>query len=471
MLGRPAAQIAFITDVEGNYDYWDRCVQFSPALTREAGGALRLCDAEEGEQVRPPQHGGFFVYGGDVFDHGAGDLRVAAELLALKRRYPQRVHLLPGNRDVNKLRLRAELDESDLCRPLEELKAPFWMPAAARPGFTVAAFLREQIADSGTSGSESGGALTATGEALLAANTRANRLHYMLQRTMGCPRTFEHRRAELQLLRELRSGGVGESAGDGIDDRVGGVATVSDEDVVESFAASVDPCLGAGSTSSPSAGTGRAWLRQLSAVVLEYIEAAELAAVVGNTLFVHGAVTERNMGFVPSDATRWADNGDNGAGGVCLAHAGPVGTWVRALRGFRRRALAHWHRAPLWDAARRRRGGEALLAYAHRRAVANRSAMVASYVDDNGVHAAAAPPRVAAWLRASGIERVVVGHKPVGDYPLVLRAAAGPSARGGAGMPAGTREEHGVEVIMADTSYSDPSADDNRGCAAFAVTR
>lgn len=40
-----------------------------------------------------------------------GDLRIARQLIAFKRRCPERVWLLAGNRDINKLRLTAELND------------------------------------------------------------------------------------------------------------------------------------------------------------------------------------------------------------------------------------------------------------------------------------------------------------------------------------------------------------------------
>lgn len=42
------------------------------------------------------------MYGGDAFDHG-DDLTFARLLLDFKARYPDRVHLMLGNRDLNKL--------------------------------------------------------------------------------------------------------------------------------------------------------------------------------------------------------------------------------------------------------------------------------------------------------------------------------------------------------------------------------
>ena len=54
------------------------------------------------------------------------------------------------------------------------------------------------------------------------------------------------------------------------------------------------------------------------------------------------------------------------------------------------------------------------------------------------------------YLNKSGIRRVVVGHKPMGDSPAIAR---GP----------------GIEIVDADTSYSDTSAADNRGIAVSEV--
>jgi hypothetical protein len=55
---------------------------------------------------------------------------------------------------------------------------------------------------------------------------------------------------------------------------------------------------------------------------------------------------------------------------------------------------------------------------------------------------------VATWLRAGGIRRVITGHKPAGDSPAICSSVY-----------------TGVEVITADTSFSDTSKPDNRGAA------
>ena len=101
----PIIKIGYATDVEGNYDYWSRYVELSEVLNRNAAGHLELS---------PNCH---FVFGGDVVDRGPGDLRVLSDLVNLRRAYPDRVHFIMGNRDINKLRIPTELHLCSLKIP------------------------------------------------------------------------------------------------------------------------------------------------------------------------------------------------------------------------------------------------------------------------------------------------------------------------------------------------------------------
>lgn len=84
--------VGYATDVEGNLAFWNKYVEHSAVLSSLDGPLLVLKD------------GCHFVYGGDSCDRGCGDLQVLFDLVSLKDRYPDRVHLLMGNRDINKLR-------------------------------------------------------------------------------------------------------------------------------------------------------------------------------------------------------------------------------------------------------------------------------------------------------------------------------------------------------------------------------
>lgn len=132
-------KIAFLTDVEGR---WDKLADFcagNPLVALDAAGALRVADDA------------VFVFGGDVCDRGPDSQRLAACFLAARAAQPERIVLLAGNRDINKLRLARELTG----RP----------PRNTPPE--------------------------------LAAGPRAPLLQHILANTMGARRAYEFRRAEL----------------------------------------------------------------------------------------------------------------------------------------------------------------------------------------------------------------------------------------------------------------------------------
>ena len=112
-------EIGYVTDIEGNLEYFHRYVSLSEVVRFDGQGALELTH----EQA-------YFVHGGDLIDKGPGDIRLSRLLVALKERYPDRVHLLVGNRDLNKLRLSAELSNEDMMRPVSTIPPPHWDPAA-----------------------------------------------------------------------------------------------------------------------------------------------------------------------------------------------------------------------------------------------------------------------------------------------------------------------------------------------------
>eukprot|EP01052_Picozoa_sp_SAG31_P039687 SAG31_NODE_5558_length_2458_cov_9.398123_2_plen_156_part_00 len=81
------ALLGYLTDVEGSYDQWRRYVQLSRVLEPDPN------DPDNRILLRDGCH---FVFGGDAFDRGKGELRFVRELLALRRQYPDRVHLVLG---------------------------------------------------------------------------------------------------------------------------------------------------------------------------------------------------------------------------------------------------------------------------------------------------------------------------------------------------------------------------------------
>ena len=107
--------------MEGNYEYFESFVELSRVLEwedKETKASLRLKNDQD-----------HFVFGGDSQDKGTGDIRFVKLMVALKDKYPDRVHLMIGNRDANKLRLASELSPESLSS--EAVKTdpdfPYWV--------------------------------------------------------------------------------------------------------------------------------------------------------------------------------------------------------------------------------------------------------------------------------------------------------------------------------------------------------
>jgi len=130
--------VAYLTDVEGLWHKLEDFARENPVVSLEGERLV----------VAP---GATFVFGGDAIDRGPWSQRVVSTLLDAKRRYGDRVVLLAGNRDINKLRLARELAGS---------------PPARAP---------REIVDAG----------------------RVALLRWVFENTMGAKRAFEMRRAEL----------------------------------------------------------------------------------------------------------------------------------------------------------------------------------------------------------------------------------------------------------------------------------
>ena len=430
-----AYNVAYLTDVEGNWSYFLKWVDESPGLTLhgyQPDGSAELVLAPEWQ----------VVFGGDVCDKGpeagvGGSVRVTRSLLRLKRRYPERVLLILGNRDLNKLRFTSELDERAALGPgatitdLKSLPGPYWVPVAKR--VTPVDYLRrlvaqqEKVAEDDVSDAQ-----------LLQANTKANRLRYILKETMGADGEFERRRLELHAIRQLRW-----SASD----------TVSDEDVVASFVESVKPPrTDEGESIKPPRTDEEPFM-------YEFIRLGQLAARIGDMLFVHGGLINPGdrgepdvevLGVVPDRKEPLED----------------VDEWIQALNEWKERQLheytqhPHGSTPPRSTADRQKtRGGDDLMDYVV--ATSRHPSVVMGRHLDSSSMAKQLPDKIVCALNEYGIRRVVVGHTPHGNCPTVVRSevtADHPSSPGC------------VDLIMADTSYSDMSASDNRGQALSLVS-
>lgn len=372
------AVAGFITDAEGNWEYFKHCVDISSVISFGGDGSL--------EFSRDSSHEDVFVFGGDTCDKGDGDIRITQVLVAFKERYPERVHLLAGNRDLNKIRLTSELSET-------EIDVPYPLPVY--PGASEPQSLRDYLTK-----------LDVGGEGDLdLLNTRANRLRWLLDITLGAQGMFEKRRAELSLL-------SGKNA--------------SEDDVVDSYLQSV------------AQDDGFLW---------RYLQLAEMAYLWGSTLFVHGGLPEGAPGWLPPLSLPYVQPSK---GATCPGEQLPaehsIQDWIASMNARLKQGLADYRSAMYWQEGRCR-GGEMLMSWQSTPACYGHSIVVESALRMGTP--SPMPESVSQYLLERGVSRVVSGHKPCGDSPFVLR-----------GLP---------ELVCCDTTYSDGKASDKRGAAAAAV--
>ena len=177
-------RLSYVSDVEGCPLYWEKYLEFNDNVVKR--------DPTTGKLYMPEEETSF-VFGGDCFDRGAGDISFARDLVQLKKDYPDRVTLLLGNRDICKMKLTSEVPPGDHEKP-EDVPQPFFAGIYG----TVPTY-KDWIEEKGLKPSS------------------ISKLKWLLACTMSCPESFEFRRQEL--------------GGDGI----------TDEQVYESFMGSLRP--------------------------------------------------------------------------------------------------------------------------------------------------------------------------------------------------------------------------------------
>ncbi|GMF12160.1 unnamed protein product [Phytophthora lilii] len=252
-------------------------------------------------------------------------------------------------------------------------------------------------------------------DALEAVNTKANRLKWMLEHTMGAQGDFERRRAELSLRQA-----------------VGDRNEVTDDAVVKSYVDSVKE----------------------GGVLREYLLHGSLAFVKHQTLFVHGGIINGDgaaslsaLGRVPDQPSKRFNS---------------VSEWVDKLNAWYHDQVQEWIEQPTWSKDHASRGGNELLNYVLPGYTG--SVVMGRHLLPSGMPTPV-PDEIASLLSESGIRRVIIGHTPHGNCPTVVKQPQQHDICAADRGDVVTFED----VIMCDTSYSDMRAPDNRGNAASEV--
>jgi hypothetical protein len=393
--------VSHITDIEGNGQKFLNIIAASSAL-----------EVAPGAQAFGPSHSlGFragasvhsqLVYGGDVGDKGPYSLRLLRMLTDFKTRDPDRVHLIVGNREAKMTRILDELPDSagpegQARQRLLQSPPVFWNPS--KPPST---FVANEIKKS---------RLNITNTDFVASLTDSEcevlYLKWMLAETMGCGpikpgqgeggiNTFHMYRQEIAEIR-----GEGDCSGPGN----GNDSDVPEERVLEVLKEELRP----------------------SGAYHKYLTDGVLMHRIGETLFVHGAITPMNLGFIPGEPHR----------------VSRVDEWISCLNGWYHRQISDWARGDTrLNSATAVPGGSKLMWYLvqnpHSVVTTNwYSTALCPFTGEESRMIGPLEDEVVEYLQRSGINRVVTGHQPFSDCPLVLRHPSG------------------FHVIVGDTSQSD----------------
>jgi hypothetical protein len=236
----------YVTDIEGNMDYFNKYVKISKILewTNNNKNILRF-----------KKKNSIFVYGGDTQDKGNADIRFVNILLKFKEDYPDRVIFIIGNRDANKLRIPSELFEKYNNENLFLKKYdnyPYWIDSNKR--ITLRKYLKDNNYE---------------------LNIK-NRLKYIIEYTLGFKDGFEKRRTELSIILKKN------------------ISKITDTDVISSFLNSVMPFPENIELSNDN-------------YMLKYLKQGQIAYIFGEYIFVHGAINKYNIGKIPQNNNRIDD--------------------------------------------------------------------------------------------------------------------------------------------------------------------
>ncbi len=113
-----AETLLFLSDLEGNVGKWDSFIKTSgcfrgasPPINVKQSGYQNVNNFLKSKPLVLDPKCKFF-YLGDAVDKGNGSIRILRDLVYLKLSNPQNIFLVPGNRELNKLRFLQEISPS-----------------------------------------------------------------------------------------------------------------------------------------------------------------------------------------------------------------------------------------------------------------------------------------------------------------------------------------------------------------------
>ena len=214
----------------------------------------------------------FFIFGGDATDRGPYNLSTLELLLDFKKRHPENVVLLVGNREIKNNRFKIELNPDLIRERLLHGQAARWI--APQQQSLPLDYVKSIMSSRGKQANAE--SIQEFVHTLSIAQCQLIYLRWMLEKNMGSGNTFRFHRDELkQRLHQ---------------------ETVSDEEVLQSFLKESQP----------------------DGLMGEYLQQAQVGVIVPDTrvMAIHGGITTLNLGRVPdmqpndkpiANAQQWID--------------------------------------------------------------------------------------------------------------------------------------------------------------------
>jgi hypothetical protein len=342
-------RILHITDTEGT-SYFPKAIKRSKIVSLSDNGL----DFTSGTGAP------FFIFGGDATDRGALDLATTQLLVDFKQRYPDNVALLVGNREVKNSRFSIELAPQHIRQRLLYSQQPRWLTKPTSPLMYLKAWFQAQKKEF-----KNDEQLVSAAETLSIEQCQLIYLRWMLEKTMGCPNTFEYRREELQRRVNHK---------------------VDDYEVLLNFMQETSP-------------TG---------LMGEYLTLGQMGVIVPDTsvLAVHGGLTEFNIGRVPGMSAK-----DQPVLNAQL--------WIDTLNAWYTRQIQLWRdfhpTADLTEPACTALDEEVLPIPGK-----HKSVVTADMLSESRQFKPI-PDSVSQYLLANNISVVLTGHQPCGNHPAIVR--------------------------------------------------
>jgi hypothetical protein len=356
-----ASTLGVIADIEGDWRKIHSFASNSNILTIKSDDPAHF-DAELSGDSK-------LVFLGDSIDKGPNNLKVLSFLIYLKHKYPDRVVFIQGNRDANKLRFIWELKPQALALndpaehlSLDRFRLNSWAKAFSQFISTEALAQVDSVPTPYTHGTD-------------LINDRILKMKWMLKDTMGCPTTFQDLKGEMD--------------------------HAPDTAVAEQLLS---------------------WVSQ-EGLLAEYLRLSDLAYLDEPTgsLFVHGGISVENFGVIPESRLGRSDS----------SKITDVRAWIATLNAWSQARIQQGLAGDI-------EGALPLIQYQEPQVVLN-AVGAQTWGLPNGIsiaqgrpwsetfnldpyHSAGLSPELIAHLQASGISKILFGHSPVGQVPVMMKS-------------------------------------------------